>query len=535
MASAGRGSIQALAIERLYHSDERRYSDLAIEVREWVPPEKRGKVRGKTILEVGGRWDREERDWAGDAEEVVVWYVQPAQYEAARWFARWLESYIAGERLEDAPGVAAVLAAGGRRGGKSVWGVMAALLMSVAVRGRIAWCISPTQDETAELKDVIDQLARPEWGHYDETHEIYYLWNGSRIELKSGYKPATLKRGRVDFWLMNEGQHFPSRAYTILRAPLADTRGLGYIAANPPDEPRGQWLLDMYEHAKTGTDTVKLFEFDAELNPTIDYSVLESMRREPGVTDEDFRREVKGEFIPIGDIVFYAYSSKFNVVPRPELLGDDGARRFTQEQLGRPFSRIVVADFQKIPHMAATIWAPFWDDRINDWAHLMVDEVVLAEATEDDLIDGIEALGYSTDTTAVIGDASGEWQDAERTKGRGSFDVFRRRRWRHLYVPDRNSKRNPDVIATVRVVNGLMRNAEGQRRIYVSSHCVHSVRALGRWENRNGAPHKRSDFAHIGDTVRYYAWRFYAPRPKRRPWSYERIELPKSKRQRDLE
>ena len=117
-------------------------------------------------------------------------------------------------------------------------------------------------EEYEELKRALDGLLDPSWYRYLDSDAVYRFWNGSSIALVSGYNPSSLKRGRIDMALLNEGQRFPEKAYTMVRAPIADTSGLVVITANPPDEPKGRWVLDMYDRAKAGLSTVKLFEFD---------------------------------------------------------------------------------------------------------------------------------------------------------------------------------------------------------------------------------------------------------------------------------
>lgn len=522
MVSTSRRSVRQLAVERLYSEQlGERYVDLAVELREWG-------AGGALVLDVGGRWDKHLGGWVGEAAHVVRWHVQPAQYEAAHWFADWLEAFVAGKPLAGAEDVRTLLCTGGRRGGKSDFMVKALSAFAVAVPDSIVWLVSEVQEETDELKSVLDISLPLEWYRYSETNEVYQLWHGSRLMLLSGYKPTSLKRGRVDMWGMNEGEKFPRRAYTILRAPLADKRGLGIITANPPDEPKGQWVMDAHDVALAGHRGWKLFEFVNRKNVTIDWASLESMKNDPAISEEEYRREILGEFIPIGDLVFHSWSPRLwdgvlrvgNIREVPEL--GRATEQFTRKMLGRAFGQIVVTDFQWHPHMAATIWDVYRDEALG-WLLWIVDECVVEHGSEHDLIDALEERDLKPENCAVIGDASGEWQDAERTKGRGSFDVFRARGWKHLYLPDAKAKRNPDLIATVRVVNGLMRSAEGDRRLFSVPANVHTNTALARWENRHGVPYKRSPYAHLGDTVRYFCWRFF-PRKVRRGVEFKTLK-----------
>lgn len=520
-----RGSLQGLAAERIYAEKlGGRYVDLAIDLR--TDSEDKD---CQSLLEVGGRWDKEAGDWCGDAETCVVWHLQAAQYDAARWYADWLAAHITGVNDPAAEAISALFY-GGRRGGKSDLGVRALAIFAVAVQGSLCWAISPTQEETDELKQVLDSTLPLSWYQYSESSATYTLWNGTRIRLMSGFKPASLKRGRVDFWLMNEGQRFNRAAYPILAAPLADEGGLGIVTANPPDEPKGRWVMDVHE--KGDVAGWRLFEFDNRKNRHTDWTLLEQLRDNPAVSAEEFEREIMGKFIPIGDVVFHAWNARENVRPEPDL--GRTTPDFCKKHLGRAFERIAVCDFQILPHMVATIWETY---RGPDGTDLLwcVDCVLVEKGDEDDLIDGLEALGLDPATTAVIGDASGEFQEGKRTPGRGSFDHFRKRGWSHLYYPDAKTKKNPDIIATVRVANGLMRNAAGVRRLFVSPDNHYVIGACSKWAMHNGMPKKKSPYAHIGDTIRYFVWRFFPRRAARKRFEYNKVERKRSKRERDLD
>lgn len=527
-----RRGLQGRAAELLYGAETGdRYVDMAIDLREWD---------GMTsILEVGGRWDRQEHDWIGDAATRAIWRVQPAQYEAAYWLRDWLQAYAEGQRMSDFGDVYALICEGGRAAGKSDFGVRALAIFAIAIRQRITWALSPVIEESDELRRVFESLLLPSWYQWLKSEKTWRLWNGSEIQLISGYNPSSLKRGRVDMWLMNEGQRFAKDAYLMARPRLSDTSGLGLITANPPREAKGRWILDFHDQAQAGTlPDVHLIEFDNRKNPTIDWRSLELLK--DGFGDRDYRREVLGEFIPIGDTVFYAWSPnrQGNIRPRPEM--GCTTRQITRKHLGREFDHVLGVDFQISPHMAALI-AEFFHNEEDPADPLMwfTDEAVV-EGTEDDLLDLLELKGYHPDSTAVIADASGEWQDAERTKGKGSYDIFRRRGWKFIYTPDRKMKRNPIVIERVQATNARMcsaregPNGKKYRRMFAVPDLYHWNTAAKSWANRSGVPHKRSEYAHICDAGSYIVWRFFPRKHVKRLIEYRRIERTKSVRERDL-
>jgi hypothetical protein len=524
--------IQAQAAEIL--SGAEREIDLQIDLREWD---------GITsILRAGGRWDCQERRWIGEGRTQAVWRVQPAEYEAAYWFADWFRAYARGERHAEFPDVYTLLLEGGRGAGKTDFGVRAVALMAVGMADRICWDISPVIDEAEELERVMNQVLSPTWYQWLKSEQTWRLWNGSEIQLLSGYIPSSLKRGRVDMWLMNEGQRFSKAAYMMARPRLADTSGLGIITANPPREQKGFWITEFHDAAQAGAlPGIHLIEFDNTKNPTLDMRALEILRDEFG--EDDYDREVRGIFVPIGDRVFYAWSPSMahgNIRPAPQI--GNITRAVTRRHFGREFDHVIGMDFQRSPYMAAAVSEFFSNPRdAEDPLQWLTDEAAVA-GTEDDLIDELESKGYDPNRTALVVDASARWQTGshkETEHGKGSWDILRSRGWKFIFPPDRKMKKNPLIIERVQATNARMCSARNSRNPYRRLYSVpenrQTNRALKEWDNRSGVPYRRSKHAHLCDAVSYTVWRIFPRRARRGKVSYQAITPKKSRRERDLD
>lgn len=59
----------------------------------------------------------------------------------------------------------------------------------------------------------------------------------------------------------------------------------------------------------------------------------------------------------------------------------------------------------------------------------------------------------------------------------------------------------------------MLKNQAERRRIFSMPHCVRVNRSMKSWMNKNGAPHRHSEFAHVCDSVSYVIYRFFG-RPK---------------------
>jgi hypothetical protein len=348
-----------------------------------------------------------------------------------------------------------------------------------------------------------------------------------------------LKRGRVDFALYNEAQDMTKEGWIQVRGAIADQGGLVLLACNPPRAEIGRWIEDVYEQARAEKNYVTAFPVNARHNPFIEYAALTSM--EADINDEvTYRREVLGEFMPIGDIVFHAWSDAESVADVPAHF-DDITAEFTHKHLGKAFGYIIGMDFQKTPHMVASIAKVFVDpaDPDRNPIYWLVDEVVVDDADENELLDAIEATprwrqhGQRVESDcyhpqpdpdaagppthcAVVMDASGFFQDGEHKANRTSEKWLRARGWTWLYYPQIDSKRNPDIVERCKAANARLKAANGKRRLFSSRHLLHTNRAMRSWENRTGTPYRNSPYAHVCDAVSYPVFRFWG-RPKRAP------------------
>jgi len=285
-----RTSALALSVARLQEQEldsQERYVDLRIILR--------CRDTQKDLLDVGGRWDKRAKRYVGPGETARVIEVHQGQLPATRWFSDWMNRYARNDWTGDAQRVWSALFVGGRRGGKSHLGVLCVALFAVAVHGSDAWAVSPSIEETDELERALLDVFPKSWFRYRGAPKYEFrLGNGSRIFLRSGYKPSSLKRGRVDLCLYNEGQNMTEKGFIQVRGATADSGGLTIVTANPPDTVQGMWIQDFYEGAVAGKRKAKVFQFDPRLNPFITHDSLADLSAE--TDDHTFRREVLGEF-----------------------------------------------------------------------------------------------------------------------------------------------------------------------------------------------------------------------------------------------
>jgi hypothetical protein len=525
----GRDSLAAVVEARLSETEGGRFVDLCVD---WIPCTCSlcGSARREVLFSGGGRWDREAKEYVGDATDSRTVTLQPAQLPAARWFALWLRAHRAG-RGEDVKGpdgdpCYTLLLLGGRRGGKSDLAVKAVIAYAVSIARSICWIVVAEEDDAPELERVIREQVPSAW--YRHVGASFHFMNGSEIEVLSSYDPDDTKRGRCDVALVNEAQKQKKKVYDNLAGAAVDHGGLVILAANPPDTADGEWVAEIVERSRAGKTDEMVFDIDARANPHVKQTALRALRKR--MDERTYAREVEGRILPRTDVVFYAFSpSERDGNVRPTGRGERGEQLievtsyFLGRMFGAPAARLHGIDFGKDQHMAAATLRFFENPRDPAGPPFVWwdDGFTLEQGNEEDLVNALERRGYTGEDICVI-DASGEWQDTERTKGRASADMMRKRGWRRLFLPDSRSKRNPPIEERLAVTNGLFKDVNGERNGFVNPKAIELVRMFRLWPTKFGQPAKSSPYIHIGDAATYPPYRLF---PRRAPSTSARALL----------
>jgi hypothetical protein len=519
---------------------------------------------GATILSVGGLWDRKKKRYVdptaetmGLAERALVHRLHAGQIPAARWAAGWFEAHVGGEalaarvikaandsRAAELVPVGAALFYGGRRGGKTNLALWLAIAFAIVKPKARVWLIADSIPDTEELDLELQEMMPIEWGRDERLgapHWRYTLPNGSTITLRSAHQPGKLKKGRCDFAVINEGQLVDERAFLNVLGCCADDGGLCIVAANPPEDPIGDWIDQLYHDTLGMRRPAVQFWFDSRLNHHVANDNLAAIAYH---TDDDtYRREILGQFVGRRNRVFYAWADAENIRPTPQI--GEITREVLRRNFGREFDVLVGIDFQLQPHMAAVVYK-FYRDSDGDaeplaWA---VDEIVV-EGNEDELIDAMIARGYTPERTVIVADATGEYQDAARVPGKTSWDFFHRRGFKHVYRPEEDLvKKNPLLSERTAAMNARIKEHDeytadgkpgkpGKRRVFSDPMNVRLNRALKSWPNKNGVPNKRSGYAHLCDAASYPILRLFPRRRAQTKIDYRIVE--KNTRREDFE
>lgn len=514
---------------------------------------------GEVLISVGGVWDNTRKRYAqgrAPARRLVL-EVHRGQVGAARWFASWLRRYLRGDRQRQ--GELALLALflhGARRSGKGDLAVKAMIVFAVGAPRGIIWVISDVEEDDQELREALESALPPTrwYRFYESENPPYYLFrNGSKVFLRSGAKPQKLRAGRVDLVFLNEGQKLDEACYSNVIVPLQDKGGLCIVASNwPRPSDKGKWVRSMVRRcrAKKQLD-VALFEMDPRDNPHFRSERLEQLRTH--MTADDYERDVRGNDPPDREKVFYTFDEAEHVraagiSPFTGRVLENVTAAFLERVLGRDhFDHLIGMDFDKHPHIAATIKHAFDDDepdpRVRPF-HLggepllwSVRIVLVEPGNEKELCQRLLALDLDPERCAIVADATGEYQGIERVRGRGSWDELHKHGFRWVFAPDpaivrdrekkqdRGIRLNPHIADRVAVGNARLRETYLDEHGNPAGYKIHEyidgqpeleplVEALREWPNKNGVPFRKSLFAHRCDSWSYPTYRCFPRRLK---------------------
>lgn len=255
----------------------------------------------ETVLRVGGKWDRLLGCYVGPADRAKIIDLQESQVESARWIASWLEA----RRANDPKRARLLMLAGPRRGGKTWLLTIAIVALCLDMPGAITWLVSPTLDKREEIDRTIKRWVPRTWWQYFKSPQFCFQFvNGSNAKNITGEIPTSLKRGRADAFLVNEAQMMSREVATNGFPAIIDGGGIVFLAANPPQNRKGEWVARVRESLigeREPRINGQFFELDPSLNEEIDHAAREDVATILEVLDPRAKKaDHAGIWLPVG-------------------------------------------------------------------------------------------------------------------------------------------------------------------------------------------------------------------------------------------
>lgn len=492
------------------------------------------------LMHVGGVWDKQRREFKRELDGsrdrgrgVMVVDAQESQVSAFRWLAGRLAAFRDGKQHPQCAG----MCFDDRRGGKTYYIVVAVILTclecpTVAESPIEARIVTQTVQSRNEIDEIFDSLIIDRgWGiRREQPMRQVCFATGAKVQFLTTDNVDTLLAGRMDIVALNEAALFPRKVYEKTVRATQDRRGFVLLATNTPEgNGKGNWTALLVEGLEKDiadglTPAVQRLRVESVKNAAVPQDakapIFRSIRYARG--DEEATID-DGIVKEAGQKLFSPpYDPSKHHVPLPQLGYTDITADFTERVMGRRYDYVCGQDYQW--DCTATAWKLLAPS--GEWAKMQLWCVFAIwmdgkaatsgdrSLPEDDLLDAVEAAGYTADNTLIIPDCSAGSQGARHKHGiePPTIEILNRRRWAFDYPSE---KRNMDSVHPRNPLEGASNMAcrkwLKEDRIYVASgdDAYKMHKALVKCDafiDAKGNLRAKSSWAHLIDTMRYVQW-----------------------------
>ena len=364
----------------------------------------------------------------------------------------------------------------GRRSGKSFLSVAFLIREAMAGDNRLVFYVAPTIGQARAVAWGLMKEWLPSWytKSWNETRLTVILGNGSQISLRSADNPDAMRGVGLDALVMDEiADMRPEVWYEVLRPACSDRQARVMFVGTPKG--LSSWAFDVYKRARDDTDKDWIsFTCTTAEAGFVPEDELESAQKD--LDPRVYRQEYEASFESPSGVV-YPFFDEENIQP----VEDDGGRI------------LVGMDFNVSPGMSAVLGS-----RVIDELHIW-DEIFIPGGTTFDMA---EELSSKCDEREVVcyPDPSGNSRKTTSPVGVTDFTILKDHGFQ-VKAP----RRAPLITDRVNLVNRLLCNAEGIRRLYVNARCnklIESLSTLG-YKEGTSQPDKSSGLDHMSDAIGY--------------------------------
>ena len=321
------------------------------------------------------------------------------------------------------------------------------------------------------------------------------LVNGTKINIRGADNFDSLRGLEYDFIVMDEAAMIDQRAWTeVLRATLSNTQGHALFISTPTG--KSNWFYDLYMRHLEDPGHWASFQYTSLDGGRIPPEEIEQARMD--LDERTFRQEFEASFETFVGRIAYNFTREESVL---EL-----------EDVDTSVIHIGM-DFNVSP-MSAAIHL-----RRNDILY-QIDEINIHSANTQDMCDEIKSR-YPRSKVFVYPDPSGS---ARKTSAGGQTD--------HSILSNagfivKAPRKHNAVKDRINSYNARLKSSLGQRHLYISPNCKHTIESLEKYCYKEGTqvPDK-GEWDHMFDAASYCVdflfplTRDRAPLPLPQRWSH---------------
>ncbi|AUR96529.1 terminase-like family protein [Vibrio phage 1.226.O._10N.261.48.E5] len=361
----------------------------------------------------------------------------------------------------------------GRRFGKTFLAIIK--LLTWANKKGIYWYVAPTYRMAKQIawRDLLEIAGSTGMIVKKNEQDLSIeLSNGSIIALRGADNPDSLRGVSLSGLVMDEFAFIDEKAWTfVLRPACADNLAPVLFISTPAG---WNYAKEVYDKGVIHNDQYASFMFTTADGGNVHESELEAAKKD--LPEMVYKQEYLASFEMLANRVY----SYFDRLENVQQCNDTGAEL------------LIGMDFNVSP-MTAVVGV-----RVADQLHI-IDELELMNSNTEEMCAEIKRR-YPKRRITVYPDPAGNARKTSATVGDTDFSIIRRHGFQ-LIAP----KKHPLVVDRINTVQALLKNADGDRRLFVDPKCQALIKCLDGLTYKDGtsAPDKSLGLDHMTDGLGY--------------------------------
>lgn len=360
----------------------------------------------------------------------------------------------------------------GRRFGKTFFCIGEIMQSAISGKNRNVWYVAPTYGSAKEIAwDMLINTIPFEYiSKTNESSLTLRLINGSVISLKGAEKPNNLRGRALDFVVLDEFADMrPEAWYEVIRPSLSDRQGSAVFIGTPKGR---NHFYDLWAKGMDGANDWSSFQYTTLQGGNVPPEEIEAARND--LDERTFNQEYCAEFVTYSGLIYYGFSRELSVFD----CSDNGGTIH------------IGMDFNLDP-MSAVICI-----RKGEKLYAF-DEIVMYGSNTDEMVAEIKDR-YPNREIIVYPDPASR-QRKTSAGGRTDLSILQnggfmvKAKNSHALVRDR-----------INAMNSRLLSSSGDRHLFVSPKCKHTIKSLERQTYKEGTSIPNKDgFDHMNDAFGY--------------------------------
>lgn len=360
----------------------------------------------------------------------------------------------------------------GRRFGKTFFCIGEIMQSAISGKDRNVWYVAPTYGSAKEIAwDMLINTIPFEYiSKTNESSLTLRLINGSVISLKGAEKPNNLRGRALDFVVLDEFADMrPEAWYEVIRPSLSDRQGSAVFIGTPKGR---NHFYDLWAKGMDGANDWSSFQYTTLQGGNVPPEEIEAARND--LDERTFNQEYCAEFVTYSGLIYYGFSRELSVFD----CTDNGSTIH------------IGMDFNLDPMSAVMC--------IRKGEKLYAfDEIVMYGSNTDEMVAEIKDR-YPNREIIVYPDPASR-QRKTSAGGRTDLSILQnggfmvKAKNSHALVRDR-----------INAMNSRLLSSGGDRHLFVSPKCKHTIKSLERQTYKEGTSIPNKDgFDHMNDAFGY--------------------------------